>query len=287
MSPLLLPGGRHSSSDAAPVDTATDNILLGARLTQWSPASGRTIQSSGLRDTGGIYLVSVHRAQTGNVHRAVSNDFVLNTGDILYFTGFVESFGEFCEEHGMEIVTNEVETDPTIPVSPSVPTPTAEEEVDQSISCSTNEEEVPHLLNLQNIGLATVEEDDDALFSGVPIEVGATKESLLQADGVERIRCINRLTDLIRGIKKMSREEMRSTKQLSNSRIVVTIDKDLVVVGINAQDRQGLLVDIAKVLLRFNLQLRHTEAAVRNKRSLSIWRCEAGDTELLDEEEIW
>ena len=32
----------------------SEDILLGARLTQWSPAAGRTVQRSGLRDTGGM-----------------------------------------------------------------------------------------------------------------------------------------------------------------------------------------------------------------------------------------
>jgi di/tricarboxylate transporter len=98
MSPLLLmrkdPGGRPLNSD--------DDILLGARLTQWSPAAGRSIKRSGLRDTGGIYLVSVMRRATGNVHTTVSPEFVLEVDDILYFTGLIDTFGEFCEEHGLE-----------------------------------------------------------------------------------------------------------------------------------------------------------------------------------------
>jgi hypothetical protein len=51
--------------------------------------------------------VSVYRANTGNVHRAVGPDFVLNVGDILYFTGMAEGFGKFCAEHGLEVVTSE------------------------------------------------------------------------------------------------------------------------------------------------------------------------------------
>ena len=92
----------HDSNNA-------EDILLGARLTQWSPASGRTIKRSGLRDTGGIYLVSVKRQATGNVHTAVSPEFVLEVDDILYFTGLIDTFGNFCEEHGLEVITNEVE----------------------------------------------------------------------------------------------------------------------------------------------------------------------------------
>ena len=27
----------------------------------------------------------------------------MNVGDVLYFTGLVEEFGEFCEEHGKNV----------------------------------------------------------------------------------------------------------------------------------------------------------------------------------------
>jgi len=82
-----------------------EEILLGARLTKWSSAAGRTVQRSGLREAGGIYLVSVYRASTGNTHRAVGKDFVLNAGDTLFFAGLVEEFPKFCDEHGLEVVT--------------------------------------------------------------------------------------------------------------------------------------------------------------------------------------
>ena len=57
--------------------------------------------------TSNRYLVSVYRARTGNVHRAVGPDFVLSVGDTLYFTGMVKAFGKFCAEHGLEMVTSE------------------------------------------------------------------------------------------------------------------------------------------------------------------------------------
>ena len=111
-SPCLLPGGTGASccgggDNRSAIDISGNeggqDLLLGAKLMPWSPASGRSVKRSGLRDTGGIYLVSVHRAATGNVHRAVGQDFVLNVGDVLYFTGLVEEFGEFCEEHGKNV----------------------------------------------------------------------------------------------------------------------------------------------------------------------------------------
>lgn len=101
--PILLPGGRGSGG--SPFDG--DEILLGARITSWSPAAGRSVKRSGLRDTGGLYLVSVRRAATGNIHRAVGQDFVLNVNDIVYFSGLIEEFGEFCNEHGLDLLTNE------------------------------------------------------------------------------------------------------------------------------------------------------------------------------------
>jgi hypothetical protein len=108
-STTILPGGRNKDSGTnitlATVDT--DDLLLGARVLPYSPAAGRTVKRSGLNSSAGIYLVNVRRATTGNVHRAVSSDFVVSVGDELYFTGSVETFSTFCETHGLEILTTE------------------------------------------------------------------------------------------------------------------------------------------------------------------------------------
>ena len=264
VSPYLLP------SDTGLYNDDTSDLLLGARLTPWSPAAGRTIRRSGLRDTGGIFLVSVHRAATGNVHRAVSADFVLQPGDILYFTGLVESFGEFCLEHALQVMTSE------------------EQDTKKNIEMATAaddeaETEMPKLLDPSQQLLHTVGEEDNVfLEEGIPVEVGVTKESLLQADDVERLRNIVRMTDIIRGSTTV-----QHTAPEAAPKVVVTIEKDLVVVGVDARDRTGLLLDISKSLLRFHVQLRHTEAAVVGDRSISIWRCEVRGTEIPDIEAIW
>ncbi|GAX22224.1 hypothetical protein FisN_19Lh292 [Fistulifera solaris] len=243
-SPYLLPGKIEQDDQ--------DAILLGARVTAWSPAAGRTVQRSGLRDTGGIYLVSVLRATTGNVHRAVSRDFVLNAGDTLYFTGLVESFGEFCEEHGLEMVTNETE----IKDAPG---------------------------GIENTTAVTEQDDVNPDKNLIGLQVGTTKESLLDADDEERLRSIHRMTDVIRGD-----EEGDPGMQGAPASIVVSMDGDIVVVGVDAPDRPGLLLDISKGLLKLGLELRHTEAAVRGSRSLSIWRTEAIQVEdLPDLDQIW
>lgn len=112
-------------------------------------------------------------------------------------------------------------------------------------------------------------------------------------------------SDMIRGITSNESSEdlptntprgkktVVTTKATDPPQIVVTTDyhesgnHQLVLVGINARDRPGLLLDISKGLLRLELQLRHTEAAVIGERSISIWRCEFLGTQLPDVEEIW
>lgn len=83
----------------------------------------------------------------------------------------------------------------------------------------------------------------------------------------------------------------QSVSNLSGGvKVVVTVDtqdlEDVVLVGINANDRPGLLLDISRGLHSLGLQLHHTEASVVLNRSLSIWRCEAIDNAELDAEEV-
>jgi uncharacterized protein with PhoU and TrkA domain len=70
-------------------------------------------------------------------------------------------------------------------------------------------------------------------------------------------------------------------------KVVVTSEHGTVIVGVDTRDRPGLLLDISKGLLRLNMTLRHSEAAVVAGRSISIWRCEMIGEDLPDPEEIW
>jgi di/tricarboxylate transporter len=194
-SPWLLPGGSRRRNDEkrgiAPLETGQEDILLGARLPQWSPAAGRSVKRSGLRETGGIYLVSVHRAATGNVHRAVGQDFVLNAGDVLYFTGLIEEFGDFCEEHGLEILTNELVTPKQSSAYADVEggTQKPSTDLDEDEFKETEKGPVYHSNALQSkTDLTPVNET-----KLVPTEIGLTKESLLQADEAERSRELTRM----------------------------------------------------------------------------------------------
>jgi Citrate transporter len=169
-SKYLLPEGKGKD----PGDNSTEDILLGAKLMPWSPAAGRSVKRSGLRNTGGLYLVSVHRAATGNVHRAVGQEFVLNVGDVLYFTGLVEGFVEFCEEHGMEVLTNDALGPLNSPLT------------DQTTKSGNS---IP-LSPLQG---------SNYKIDPPSMEVGMTKESLMQADEAERSRSITRMIGKLLG----------------------------------------------------------------------------------------
>jgi hypothetical protein len=217
-SPCLLPGGTGASfcgggDNRSAIDISGNeggqDLLLGAKLMPWSPASGRSVKRSGLRDTGGIYLVSVHRAATGNVHRAVGQDFVLNVGDVLYFTGLVEEFGEFCEEHGMEVLTNESQKEEVIVLDERLAITSQQQQQQQQEIISLKEDSslptngddgtslyfptrpsVTQLVTVVEEDHTDTERDD----STRPVmEVGLTKESLLQADEAERSRSITRM----------------------------------------------------------------------------------------------
>lgn len=107
------------------------------------------------------------------------------------------------------------------------------------------------------------------------------------------------IEDLVRGVARDEDETMsasifgsktgtnRQSDLVGAHKVVVTSENELVVIGVNANDRPGLLLDISKGLSRLNLNLRHTEARVVQHRSISIWRCELMNSEISDLEEIW
>ena len=116
---VLLPKGKSASEassrrrgDSSSGDGGgggTEDLIVGARLQPWSAAVGKTVGASGLRGLPGLYLVSVKRDET--LVRAVGPEFVLNQGDVLYFTGMVENLGTVCGEHGLEAMTAEHDED--------------------------------------------------------------------------------------------------------------------------------------------------------------------------------
>jgi hypothetical protein len=255
MTPILLVrNDRHRALAAGMGGGGSDeDILLGARVTQWSPAAGRTIKRSGLRDTGGIYLVSVRRRATGNVHSAVSPEFVLEVDDILYFTGMIDTFGDFCEEHGLEVVTNEVEmiisTADDDEREDGMYRLSATKSVDSSLMSPLNSPSRLHLTPTSPSHEDLLERQTKMKLKGL----GITLDSLLDSTLQERMRVVFSMEDSIR-------EESASSYELTlpplTSRVVVATHDDLVIIAIDAPDRSGLLLDISKCLSRLQLDLR-------------------------------
>lgn len=70
-------------------------------------------------------------------------------------------------------------------------------------------------------------------------------------------------------------------------KVVAVQENDLVVIGVDVRDRPGLLLDISKALVGLRLNIRHTEASVVGQRSISVWRCELVDSDILDLDAIW
>ena len=305
--PLLLDRKNRRGGADTNINNNIDDILLGARLTQWSPAAGRTIRRSGLRDTGGIYLVSVRRSATGNLHTAVSPEFVLEVNDILYFTGMFETFGDFCEEHGLEVMTSEVElmdcnirnTPPASPLGAIIEeVPSLEETVSvgsnanlvPSPQCTSRVNSLTSPLvgtvgtrqskeNIQNLDITLDNRPQVGNDNRNLDTLGITLDTLLDATHQERMRVIFSIEDAIRG----DGSTYQTTLPSSTFRIVVAAqeEQDLVILAVDGPDRPGLLLDISKCLVRLKLDARHTEAAVRGIRSLSIWRCKVVSTETI------
>jgi hypothetical protein len=93
----------------------------------------------------------------------------------------------------------------------------------------------------------------------------------------------NFLLDIIHGIAPVKSTKVNQIDIVIDNRS----DNRLVLVGINARDRPGLLLDISKCLLRLDLQLHRTEAAVLDERSVSVWRCTYVENIDPDHGEIW
>jgi di/tricarboxylate transporter len=270
-SPFLLPfgsskGGGSENKASSGNTLGADALLFGARVKPWSPAAGRTYKRSGLGNSGGIFLTNVRRAATGNVHTAVSKDFVISVGDELYFTGIVELFGDFCETHGLEIITKD--TLQSIPEEEEMDGKGYHDEEDMVAADSTVATE-PLLLS--------------------PSSLSPSKMKLPANKEMERMRMIRLLSDQIGGRESVDTQTSRPAT------VVVSLDEteQAVLIGVDCLDRPGLLMDISDALLQQGLNLRHSEAKVFGERSLSVWGCEpkpepdSNSSVQPDVEEIW
>jgi len=166
-----------------------------------SPAAGRTVKRSGLRDTGGIYLVSVYRARSGNIHRAVGQDFVMNVDDVLYFTGMVSEFSQFCESHGLEVITNEIDitnahrTNNNIDLTPQDDEPATEKR--QTVVKFASAVEINEEVNGNGVNNDDSDEDCEQLPL-THIETRSRRSSInfISEEG-EKLQAINRMTGML------------------------------------------------------------------------------------------
>ena len=284
MTPHLLSNKSNSEDNGSPV-------LMGAKLTQWSTAAGRSVQRSGLRDTGGIYLVSVYRATTGNVHRAVGQDFVLHQGDILYFTTAgknLHDFGPFCDTHGLEVVTHDDVTTTATTIEDGKepmflpeqsPLNNHKQSSIDTVTPNTPTNIAASLKSIMPTSLSTITETTIPEDAQSEFYYEEQEEKIRHWSETKRLLLINRITDQIRNAGNSNNQDADVDAIITwgdgPPQIVVNIVSSLVVIAVNSKDRPGLLLDVSRgLLLKLNLNFHHTEASVVAGRSLSIWRCE-------------
>ncbi|KAL7425520.1 hypothetical protein ACHAXM_000054, partial [Skeletonema potamos] len=112
------------------------------------------------------------------------------------------------------------------------------------------------------------------------------RQSILGPE-IDKLQAINKMTDAIRGFDHAKLEPDFTGLA---PKVIVAVDsqslEDVVIVGINAADRPGLLLSISTGLHSVGLQLHHTEAAVILDRSVSVWRCEFIEKNRMEPKEI-
>lgn len=95
--------GEDGGTPSVPAGIGRD-FTVACIVTQYSPVIGKAVDEAGLRGLNGLYLTSVQRGQ--RMHNAVGPEFVINENDVLFFTGLVDQFGEFCFTNGFELLTD-------------------------------------------------------------------------------------------------------------------------------------------------------------------------------------
>jgi len=139
--------------------------------------------------------VSVHRASTGNVHRAVGPDFVLSVGDIIYFTGIVKAFGQFCAEHGLEVVTSE--NDATAHNKDQAAQSSTEDEFDESlIPADTRGKQVSFAADVKKESDPTQEVESGPNWMIIDVDVMQASKKRLSILGpeIDKLQAINKMT---------------------------------------------------------------------------------------------
>ncbi|GMI01604.1 hypothetical protein TrVE_jg9815 [Triparma verrucosa] len=205
LSPFLLPYPDQGSGAAeAMTQIDDDDLLVSARITKWSPAGGKTVKDSGMRGLPGLFLVSVQKKESGMTYRAVGPNMRLDAGDILSFTGVVETLGQICEEHGLEPITNENDLDFNRAALNPFTSNRALEEIAEEGPSDINSEAGsaripdPHEVEVDALN-AYLEEKKSAKDDTAEVaKLGATKEQFMATDKDTRVKAIAYMRSLIR-----------------------------------------------------------------------------------------
>jgi len=304
-SPWLLPNGSRKIGGEVKVRENDEDLLVGARVEGWSPAVGHTVAASGLRGLPGLYLVSVRRGDA--LLRAIGPEFILNQGDILYFTGMIESLGNVCAEYGLMAVTQEHEDEtedgaddkvaivvgealkPTLP-STSFSSGNSIQDLQKLARTQAIYKEPESIYALRQRkrrprASGSPSEDAGPYSSDGPGSGGASGAASDSEDGASRSKA-QALKLYGENLKNAFDDAQISVKESETALgpPLVTVDADpdadpknpahagRMVLGISANDRPGLLHDISQALNRLRVQLLHCEASAVGSRSVSIWR---------------
>ncbi|GMH78286.1 hypothetical protein TrLO_g10397 [Triparma laevis f. longispina] len=205
LSPFLLPYPDQGSGTAeAMTQIDDDDLLVSARITKWSPAGGKTVKDSGMRGLPGLFLVSVQKKESGMTYRAVGPNMRLDAGDILSFTGVVETLGQICEEHGLEPITKENDLDFNRAALNPFTSNRALEEIAEEGPSDINSEAGsvripdPHEVEVDALN-AYLEEKKSAKDDTAEVaKLGATKEQFMATDKDTRVKAIAYMRSLIR-----------------------------------------------------------------------------------------
>lgn len=84
------------------------DFWIGLLVTPASTAVGQSIEDAELRHLEGVYLTSVRR--NGKIIHAVSHDFVIAAGDVLYFSGVPDGIEALATRHGLVPFSDALET---------------------------------------------------------------------------------------------------------------------------------------------------------------------------------
>lgn len=85
----------------------SSDFFIGLMIKPTSPSIGMTIEYAGLRHLEGVYLASVRR--NGKVVHAVGSEFILASGDVLYFSGVPDGIEEIAKKHHLIPYTDSID----------------------------------------------------------------------------------------------------------------------------------------------------------------------------------